>query len=105
MMEKILKFNPDELKLTKKDILELMDGIENRWKKNRTSNAEFIISMEAMKIGIRLTREQTVAKIWSEIVNGFNELLYENAMAQARGEKETWVQTLEKVKKKLKDQS
>jgi len=96
------KFNPDELKLTKKDILELMNGIENRWKKNKKSNSQFIISMEAMKIGIRLTSEQTVSQIWYEIVNGFNELLYENAIAKANGENETWSQTLEKVKRKLK---
>jgi len=97
-----LKFDPDELKLTKKDILELMNGIENRWKKNKKANTQFIMSMEAMKIGIRLTSEQTVSQIWYEIVNGFNELLYENAIAKANGENETWSQTLEKVKRKLK---
>jgi len=99
----IPKFNPDELKLTKKDIIELMDGIEKRWKKNNKANYQFIISMEAMKIGIRLTSEQTVSDIWLEIVNGFNELLYENGMAHARGENETWAETLEKVKTKLKN--
>lgn len=102
-MDKIIKFNPDELKLTKKDVLELMNGIENRWKKNNKSNYQFIMSLEAMKIGIRLTTEQTVKDIWVEIVNGFNELLYENGMARARGEKETWAETLQKVKTKLKD--
>lgn len=103
MKNKILKFDPDELKLSKQDILELMNGIEKRWKKNHKTNYQFIISLEAMKVGIRLTSEQTVKDIWTEIVNGFNELLYENAMAQARGENETWSETLEKVKTKLKD--
>ena len=103
MKNKILKFDPDELKLTRKDILELMTGIEKRWKKNNKSNYQFIMSLEAMKIGIRLTSEQTVKDIWTEIVNGFNELLYENGMARARGENETWAETLEKVKTKLKE--
>lgn len=100
-MNNAVKFDPDELKLSKKDILELMNGIEQRWKKNKKSNSQFIISMEAMKIGIRLTSEQTVSQIWYEIVNGFNELLYENAIAKAKGENETWAETLEKVKRKL----
>jgi len=99
----IPKFDPDELKLSKKDILDLMDSIEKRWKRNNKSNYQFIVSMEAMKIGIRLTSEKTISQIWYEIVNGFNELLYENGMAQARGENETWAETLEKVKTKLKD--
>jgi len=99
----IIKFNPDELKLTKQDILDLMSSIEKRWKINNKSNYQFIMSMEAMKIGIRMTSQETVTKIWLEIVNGFNELLYENAMAKARGENETWAETLEKVKTKLKE--
>ncbi len=99
----ILKFDPDELALTKKDIIEMMDSIGKRWSKNKSSNYKFIISIEAMKIGIKLMDEKTVSLIWSEIVNGFNELLYENAMAKARGENQSWSQTLEKVKQKLKE--
>jgi len=103
MNSNIPKFNPDELKLSKKDILDLMNSIEKRWQKNNKSNYQFIISMEAMKVGIRLTSEKTISQIWFEIVNGFNELLYENGMAHARGENESWAETLEKVKTKLKD--
>ena len=99
----VLKFDPDQLALSKKDIMEMMDAISNRWSKNKSSNYKFIISIEAMKIGIKLMDEKTVNLIWSEIVNGFNELLYENAMAKAKGENQTWSQTLEKVKQKLKE--
>lgn len=99
-----MKFNSDELQLSKKDILELMNAIETRWKKNKKSNAQFVIAMEAMKIGIRLTNQETISLIWGEIINGFNELLYENALAQAKGENQTWAETLEKVKTKLKNE-
>ncbi len=101
-MKNVIKFDPDELKLTKKDIIELMNGIESRWKKNKKANSQFIISMEAMKIGIRLTSERTVSQIWYEIVNGFNELLYENALSLAKGENRSWAQHLDKVKTKIK---
>lgn len=103
-MKNVIKFDPDELKLTKDDILELMDGIERRWKRNNKNNTHFVIGMEAMKIGIRFTSEQTVKDIWGEIVNGFDELLYENAQAKAKGENESWAFTLEKIKQKLKDE-
>lgn len=96
-----IKFNPDELKLTKRDIIDMMDSIESRWKKDKIHNAHFIMSLEAMKIGVRLMRENAITALWSEIVNGFNELLYENAMSKARGENENWAKTLDKVKKKL----
>jgi len=98
-----LTFDPDELKLTKHDILDMLNSIESRWKQDKFSNSQFIISMEAMKIGVRLMKEETISKLWGEIVNGFNELLYENAMAKAKGENESWSDTLEKVKRKIKD--
>ncbi len=99
----IIQFDPDELVLKKKDIIQMMDSIADRWKQDRRSNAKFIISIEAMKLGIRFTSEQTITKLWGEIIKGFNELLYENAIAKAKGENETWSQTLEKVKTKIKD--
>ncbi len=101
----VLKFDPDQLVLSKRDITEMMDSISKRWSKNKSSNYKFIISIEAMKIGIRLMDENTVGLIWKEIINGFNELMYENAMAKARGENESWSKTLERVKTKLKDQA
>jgi len=98
-----MKFNPDELKLTKKDILEIMDSIEDRWKQDKFRNSQFIISLEAMKLGIRLMKESTITQLWIEIINGFNALLYENALARAKGENENWAKTLEKVKKRIKE--
>jgi len=99
----IVKFNPDELKLTKKDILEIMDSIEDRWKQDKLRNSQFILSLEAMKLGIRLMKESTITQLWIEIINGFNALLYENALAKAQGENESWAKTLEKVKKRIKE--
>jgi len=99
----VLQFDPDELVLTKKDIMEMMDSIADRWKQDKRSNAKFIISIEAMKLGIRFTSEETLTKLWGEILRGFNELLYENAMAKAKGENEPWTKTLEKIKTKIKD--
>jgi len=34
-MNNVIKFDPDELKLTKTDILDLMNGIEKRWKNHK----------------------------------------------------------------------
>jgi len=99
----IIKFNPDELKLTKKDIIEIMDSIEDRWKQDKLRNSQFIISLEAMKLGIRLMKESTITQLWIEIINGFNALLYENAMTKAKGENESWANTLEKVKKRIRE--
>jgi len=96
---KAVRFNPDELQLTKSDIIEMLDSISARFKKNKKSNYKFIISVEAMKIGIRMMDDQTLTQIWSEIINGFNELLYQNAL----NSNQTWSENLKIVKEKLKN--
>ena len=100
-MKKKEIFNPDKLVLTKQDIIDMMNSISKRWSKNRTENFQYIIGIQAMKAGIMITREDTIQKIWGEILNGFSELLYQNAIAVGKSEKERWAFALDKVKKKL----
>jgi len=95
----ITKFNPDELQLSKNDIFEMLDSISHRFKKNKKGNMKFIISVEAMKIGIRMMDDQTLSQIWTEIINGFNELLYQNALNSNL----SWSENLKIVKDKLKN--
>ncbi len=96
---KVTKFNPDELQLSKSDIFEMLDSISARFKKNKKGNYKFIISVESMKIGIRMMDEQTLSQIWTEIINGFNELLYQNALNSNL----SWSENLKVVKDKLKN--
>ena len=99
---KDLRFNPDDLALSKKDVLELIDGIAERWKQNKKDNWKYIASLEMMKAGIHMTGEETIKMIWSEILKGFNELLMENSLAIAKGNNESWAETFEKIKKSRK---
>lgn len=97
-----LGFNPDELVLSKADVLELLGGIENRWSKNKKDNWKLLLSLEGMKVYIRMSSDETIKAIWSEIVKGFNELLMENSIAIAKGNQESWADTFEKIKKSKK---
>lgn len=84
-----LAFDPDEFKLTKKMILRFMDAIEKRWKKDTIAtikNTKYLIGLEAMKVGIMMSDEDTISKVWHDILNGFNELITINQMARLRGE-------------------
>ena len=98
-MNKVVKFNPDELQLTKQDIIEMLDSISERFKRNKKGNYKFIISVEAMKLGIKMMDNETLTQIWTEIINGFNELLYQNAL----NGNQTWSENLKIVKDKLKN--
>lgn len=97
-----LGFDPDELVLTKQDVLQMLNSIENRWSKNKKNNWKLILSINGMKAYISFSSEETIKAIWSEIVKGFNELLIENSLAIAKGNNEKWSETFEKIKNKKK---
>ena len=61
-----------------------------------------MLTLEGMKVYIRVSNEDTIKAIWSEIVKGFNELLIENSIAVAKGNQESWAATFEKIKNSKK---
>ncbi len=98
-----LGFDPDELVLTKQDVLQMLNSIEKRWSKNKKNNWKLILSINGMKAYISFSSEETIKAIWSEIVKGFNELLIENSIAVGKGNGESWAETFEKIKKSKKE--
>ena len=95
-----LGFNPDELKLSKQDVLDQIDKIRKRWNKNKKDNWKLLISLEGMKAFVYMSSDETISAIWSEILLGFNDLLIENSIAIANGNNESWAKTFEKIKKR-----
>lgn len=84
-----LAFDPDEFVITKKMILRFMDAIQKRWERdtlNKIKNAQYIMGLEAMKIGIRITGEDTISAVWHDMILGFNELIALNQMCRLKGE-------------------
>ena len=100
--EKIKPYDPDELSLEKKDIVDFCDKVLERWQKepltpDMTKN---IAAMIGVKTAVYFTDDESLKAIWSEIIKWVYQLLYENAMAQGRTEKSEWAQTMGKLKKK-----
>jgi hypothetical protein len=95
--------DPDRLVLTKKDVVNLIGDIIHRWSKNPKSNYKAIAAGYAMKGFVQMTPEETVKQIWTEIINGFNAFLMENAIARARSENPDWATMMEKVRKRVRD--
>jgi len=92
--------NPDRLVLTKSEILDFCDRVLTKWSKEPTENAQNIVAMNAVMTSIYWTDEESLKAIWGEIMNWTFELMYKNAIAQAREEKKEWSPILEKLTKK-----
>ena len=89
-------FDPDELVLTKTEILEFCDRVIKKWNKNPSKNVKNILAMNAVKTSVLWTDDESLKAIWSEIVAWTFEILYENAMVQDT----EWANTLKKLKNK-----
>ena len=67
-MVKKKKFDPDNLVLTKPEILEFCDRVLKKWNKNPAKNANNILAMNAVKTSILWTDDESLKAIWSEII-------------------------------------
>ncbi len=96
-MVKKISFDPDDLALTKPEILEFCDRVLEKWNENPTKNATNILAMTAVKTSMVWTDEYSLKAIWNEILKWFLELLYENALAK---DDESWGSVMKKLKNK-----
>ena len=99
MKKQTSKFDPDRLALSKQDILEFCDRVLAKWSKDPTDNGQNIIAMNAVRTSVYWTDEESLKAIWGEIMKWNFELLYKNAIAQAKEEKKEWSPVLEKIGK------
>ena len=93
------KFDPDRLALSKDDILDFCDRVLEKWSHDPSDNAQNIVAMNAVRTSVYWTDEESLKAIWGEILNWTFELMYKNAIAQAREEKKEWSPILEKITK------
>ena len=73
--------DPDNLNLTKKDLLDFCHSCIEEWKSNRIGNFKFIVAMELILAGVKLTSEDVLKAVWKKILVWFWDLQYKNALA------------------------
>ena len=91
------EFDPDRLVLTKQEILEFCDGVLERWEKKPKENAQNIFTMNAVRMSVQWTDEDSLKAIWGEILKWAFALMYKNAIAQAREENIDWSHIMGKI--------
>ena len=96
------EFDPDELVLSQNQILEFCDKVLTKWKGDPNQSQRNIVAMTAVRTSVYWSDEESLKAIWSEILKWTFELMYKNAIAQAKEENLEWSPILEKLEKKEK---
>jgi len=91
------EFDPDRLVLTKQEILEFCDGVLEKWEKKPKENAQNIFAMNAVRMSVQWTDEDSLKAIWGEILKWAFALMYKNAIAQAKEENIDWSHVMGKI--------
>ena len=73
--------DPDNLNLEKSDLVNFCNKCITEWSKNRRANFKFILSMELIKSGVKLTPEDVLKTVWKKILVWFWDLQWQNTLA------------------------
>ena len=81
------KIQPDELHLSKAEILEVLTAIIQHWKKNRRDNWQYITSLNGLKLALSIMPDSMLRVIWSQVIRAFMELYSLSEMKRLAGER------------------
>jgi len=95
------EFDPDALDLSQNQILEFCDKVLTKWKGDPNQKRSNIVAMTAVRNSVYWSDEESLKAIWSEILKWTFELVYKNAIAQAKEENLEWSTILEKKEKSI----
>ena len=74
--------DPDNLNLEKSDLINFCHKCITDWKANRIGNFKFIVAMELIIAGVKITPEDVLKAVWKKILVWFWDLQYKNALAE-----------------------
>ena len=77
--------DPDNLNLEKKDLINFCHKCVNEWKENKVGNFKFIVAMELIIAGVKITPEDVLKAVWKKILVWFWDLQFKNALADNEG--------------------
>ena len=77
--------DPDNLNLEKKDLINFCHKCIDEWSKDKMANWKFIMAMQLIVNGVRMTPENVLKAVWKKILVWFWDLQYQNALSDENG--------------------
>ena len=77
--------DPDNLNLSKQDLINFCHKCVNEWKQNKIGNFKFIVAMELIIAGVKITPEEVLKTVWKKILVWFWDLQFQNALDEEDG--------------------
>jgi hypothetical protein len=69
-----LTFKNKKIPIKKKDIFLILNAMGDQWKKNRLKNADYILAINSIKLGMHIQSDRAVERIINDMVHAVNAL-------------------------------
>ena len=83
--EYLESLDPDNLNLSKQDLINFCHKCVDEWKQNKVGNFKFIVAMELIIAGVKITPEEVLKTVWKKILVWFWDLQFQNALDEEDG--------------------
>jgi len=100
----VLQFDPDKFVLTKKDFINILNNIGERWKKNKKDNFKLLIELEGAKLYFRLKSDESIRELWGEIVKEINEVMILNSIEMTKNDQDKTLDIFEQIREGKNDE-
>ena len=97
-MTDILQFDPDKFVLTKKDFLQILNNIGDRWTKNKKDNWKLMLELEGAKLYFRMKSDNSIRELWGEIVKEINEIMILNSIQMTKDDQDKTLNIFEQIR-------
>lgn len=97
---KKINYEGDDLALSKDQILNILNQVENYWMQSPLKNAKRIMALKLFKGGISWTSKEDVEDIWKIMLKFIDELRYQNFITKGKD----GAQILKLVKKSIAEE-
>lgn len=101
-----LALKVDELVMSKKDVLDMFDGLIKRSKRGKKNPWSFLYqqSLRGFKAGVIIAPEKVITVIWSDILRFFNAIIaYNQTIKEGEDSPLAKLKTFEKFKQEIKE--
>jgi hypothetical protein len=102
-MTDILQFDPDKFILTKKDFLQILNNIGERWTKNKKDNWKLMLELEGAKLYFRMKSDNSIRELWGEIVKEINEIMILNSIQMTKNDQDKTLNIFEQIRNAKND--
>jgi len=99
----VLQFDPDKFVLTKKDFINILNNIGERWKKNKKDNIKLLFELEGAKLYFRLKSDESIRELWGEIVKEINEVMILNSIEMTKNDQDKTLNIFEQIREGKKN--